>query len=94
MVKDHSDSKRGNLHSNMGYSFRLAARVLLYMHHPTDRITHTTAFDTPVVEHWMKGEIANEGSIRLHTHYGQMLYHGTKTVLEVELLPVSCQSRH
>ena len=33
----------------MGYSFRLAARVL-YMHHPTDRITHITAFVTPVVE--------------------------------------------
>ena len=27
---------------HIGYSFRLAARVL-YMHHPTDRITHTTA---------------------------------------------------
>ena len=23
------------------------------MHHPTDRITHTTAFVTPVVEHWL-----------------------------------------
>ena len=22
------------------------------MHHPTDRITHTTSFVTPVVEHW------------------------------------------
>ena len=22
------------------------------MHHPTDRITHTTAFVTPVVGHW------------------------------------------
>ena len=28
------------------------------MHHPTDRITHTTAFVTPVVEHWLKREIA------------------------------------
>ena len=28
MVKDHSDSKRGNY---MGYSFRLAARDILYM---------------------------------------------------------------
>ena len=27
------------------------------MHDPTDRITHTTAFVTPVVEHWMKREI-------------------------------------
>ena len=27
------------------------------MHHPTDRITHTTAFVTPVVEHWLQREI-------------------------------------
>ena len=25
-----------------------------YMHRPTDRITHTTAFVTPVVEHWLE----------------------------------------
>ena len=30
MVKDHSDSERGNHCYHMGYSFRLAARVLLY----------------------------------------------------------------
>ena len=47
MVKDHSDSE-------IGYSFRLAARFLFYMHHPTDRIAHTTAFVTPVVEHWLE----------------------------------------
>ena len=29
-----------------------------YMHHPTDRITHTTAFVTPVMEHWLEREIA------------------------------------
>ena len=28
------------------------------MHHPTDRITHITAFVTPVVEHWLEREIA------------------------------------
>ena len=28
------------------------------MRHPTDRITHTTAFVTPVVEHWLEREIA------------------------------------
>ena len=28
------------------------------MHHPTDSITHTTAFVTPVVEHWLEREIA------------------------------------
>ena len=42
---------------HIGYSFRLAARFF-YMHHPTDRITHTTAFVTPVVEHWLEREIA------------------------------------
>ena len=28
------------------------------MHHPTDKIAHTTAFVTPVVEHWLEQEIA------------------------------------
>ena len=28
------------------------------MHHPTDRIIHTTAFGTPVVEHCLEREIA------------------------------------
>ena len=41
----------------MGYSFRLAAKFF-YMHHPTDRITHTTAFGSPVVGHWQEREIA------------------------------------
>ena len=27
------------------------------MHHPTDRIAHTTAFVTPVMEHWLEREI-------------------------------------
>ena len=39
-----------------------------YMHHPTDRIAHTTAFVTPVVKHWLEREIAqwvrHKGSIR------------------------------
>ena len=38
------------------------------MHHHTDRIAHTIAFVTPVVEHWLEREIAqwvhHEGSIR------------------------------
>ena len=28
------------------------------MHHPTERIIHTTAYVTPVVEHWLEWEIA------------------------------------
>ena len=27
------------------------------MHHPTDRIIHTTSFVTPVMEHWLEQEI-------------------------------------
>ena len=27
------------------------------MHHPTARITHTPAFVTPVVKHWLEREI-------------------------------------
>ena len=38
---------------HIGYSFRLTARVLLYA--PSHR--HTTAFVTPVVEHWLEQEI-------------------------------------
>ena len=38
------------------------------MRHPTDRIAHTMAFVTPVVEHWLERAIAqwvhNEGSIQ------------------------------
>ena len=50
MVKDHSDSEEGNpLPPQQGF---------FYMHHPTDRTTHTTAFVTPVVEHWLEREIA------------------------------------
>ena len=41
---------------HIGYSYRLTARVLLYAQ--SDRITHTTAFVTPVVEHWLEREIA------------------------------------
>ena len=38
------------------------------MHYPTERIAHTMAFVTPVVEHWLEQEIAqwvhHEGSIQ------------------------------
>ena len=54
MVKDHSDSERGNLLPPHGLLFPR----LFYMHHPTDRIAHTTAFVTPVVEHLLGREIA------------------------------------
>ena len=57
MVKDHSDSKRGNpLPPHRLVYFRLAVRVLLYASsHIQD---NTYQFGTPVVEHWLEREIA------------------------------------
>ena len=40
---------------HIGYSFRLTARVLLYAPSHTQ---DSTAFVTPVVEHWLQREIA------------------------------------
>ena len=42
------------------------------MHHPTYRITHTTVFGIPVVQHWLGREIAqwvkmNEINLLVHT---------------------------
>ena len=42
---------------HIGYSFRLP-EGFFYMHYPTDRIAHTTAFVTPVMEHCLEREIA------------------------------------
>ena len=39
-----------------------------YMHHPTNRTTHTTTFDTPVVEHWLDREIRPPWEIDPTTH--------------------------
>ena len=58
MVKDHSDSEKGNPLPPHGLLFPINSKGYFYMHHPTDRITHTTVFVTPVVEHWLEREIA------------------------------------
>ena len=54
MVKDHSDSERGNPLPPHELLFPINSKGSIIMHHPTDRIAHTTAFVTPVVEHWLK----------------------------------------
>ena len=38
------------------------------MQHPTDRIIHTTAFVTPVVEYWLEREIDQWGLHLLNIH--------------------------
>ena len=57
IVKDHSDRERGNPLPPHGLLFLINSRGS-FIHYPTDRIAHTTAFVTPVVEHWLEREIA------------------------------------
>ena len=57
MVKDHSDSEKGNplLPHRLLLSINSKGSFICTI---PDRITHTTAFVTPVVEHWLEREIA------------------------------------
>ena len=57
MVKDHSDSERGNLLPPHGLLFPINSKDSFICTIPTDRIAYTTAFVTPVVEHWLEQEI-------------------------------------
>ena len=54
MVKDHSDSEKGNPQPPHRLLLSINPSVLLYS---TDRIAHTMAFVTQVVEHWLEREI-------------------------------------
>ena len=56
MVKDHSDSERGNPLSLHELLFPISSNGSFIC--TIDRITHTTAFVTPVVNHWLEQEIA------------------------------------
>ena len=57
MVKYHSDSERKPAAATWA-TLSDYQQGFFYMHHPTDRIAHTTAFVTPVVDHWLEQEIA------------------------------------
>ena len=50
VVTDLNDSERGNPLPPHGLLFPISSKFF-YIHHPTDRIYHTTAFITPVMEH-------------------------------------------
>ena len=57
MVDDHSESERGNPLPLQGLLFPISSKgsfICIIPHHPTDRITHTMACVTPVVEHWLE----------------------------------------
>ena len=69
MVKDHSESERGNLLSLLhGLLFPISSKRYFMYTTPTDRIAHTITFVTPVVEQFLEREIAQwvhpEGLIR------------------------------
>ena len=53
MVKNHLDRERGNPLPLYRLLFLINSKG-----YPTDMITHTTAFVTPVVGHWVERERA------------------------------------
>ena len=53
MVKDHSDSEKGNPLQPHRLLFPISSKGSFICTIP-DRIAHTTAFVTPVVEHWLE----------------------------------------
>ena len=59
------------------------------MHHPTDRMAHTTAFVTPVMEHWLEQEIDEwvhqKGSIRR-----PIAPRANDLTTELHLAPIQC----
>ena len=57
MVKDHSDSEKGNQLPPHGLLFPISSKGSFICTIP-ERIAHTMAFVTPVVEHWLEREIA------------------------------------
>ena len=67
MVKWHQTYDKGKLREKERKPLHGLLFPIFYMHHPTDRIAHTTAFVIPVMEHWLECEIAqwvhHEGSI-------------------------------
>ena len=57
MVKDHFDNEKGNLLLPHTLLFPINSKGSFICTIP-DRIAHTMAFVTPVVEHWLEREIA------------------------------------
>ena len=76
MVKDFPFSERGyQLLPLHGLLFPISSNVFC-MHHPTDITVLTTAFVTPLVEHWLEREIGSTMRDRSDdpSHHERMLY--------------------
>ena len=61
MVNEHTDSERGNPLPPHGLLFPISSKGSFRRHHTTERITHITAFVTPVVEHWLERDYSSMG---------------------------------
>ena len=60
--------------------FQISSKEFYYMCHPTDRITHTMAFTTPVVEHWLEWEITLwVHPMMTHRTMSERSYHGARS---------------
>ena len=53
-----SDIERKPVFATLWATLSKQQQGILYINHPTDRITHTTAFIILVNEHWLEREIA------------------------------------
>ena len=84
IVKDHSDSEIGNPLLPHGLLFQISSKgsFIFYMYHPIDRITHTTAFVTPVV---LQGKFAFY-NINASLNYIVMSIHHIVSHLPVPIL--------
>ena len=74
MVKDHRDETEHSLLPLHGYSPISYKESIIYMHHPTERITHTMIFVTPVMEEGKK-EMFYLTTHSTHIIYGYVASH-------------------
>ena len=83
----NSDDKNNDDDDDEIISEETRKEMCFYMHHPPDRITHTTAFVTPVVEHWLEREMAqwvHHIDPTTHCTMSERSYHGaTSRSIEV-----------
>ena len=71
MVKDHSDSERRSPLLPHGLLFPINSKGYFICTILTDdRIAHTMAFVTPVIEHWLEREIAQWVHLYDPSHHG------------------------
>ena len=69
MVKEDSDSERGNPLPPHGYSFQLAAKVLLYAPSHRQDNTYYSLCYKPVMEHWLEREIAQHCTMSKRSYH-------------------------